>query len=214
MFENVLNTKAREALNRIADVVNSEGFYMAGGTGLALQVGHRISEDLDFFKDISFDPNLLLSQLKVRASAIEDVSITRDTLLCLIEGAKCSFFSYDVPLLFPEIDYMNLKIADWRDIIAEKVKTISQRGSKKDFYDIYFAISANRLSMKETVDLFKRRFGHTNLNFYHVLRSLTFFEDAENEPDPQLTKDHYFQWEELKAFFTNRAKEFEELFGE
>jgi hypothetical protein len=61
---------------------------------------------------------------------IEDVSIMRDTLLCQIEGVKCSFFSYDVPLLFPEIDYMNLKIADWRDLIAEKVKTISQRGSK------------------------------------------------------------------------------------
>jgi hypothetical protein len=214
MFENALNTKARGTLNRIAAVVNSEGFYMAGGTGLALQMGHRISEDLDFFKNISFDPGLLLSQLKDQVNVIEDVSITRDTLLCLIEEVKCSFFSYDVPLLFPEIDYMNLKIADWRDIIAEKLKTISQRGSKKDFYDIYYAIIANRLSIKETVDLFKRRFGHTNLNFYHVLRSLTFFEDAENEPDPQLTKDHYFQWEEIKAFFANRAKEFEKQFEE
>ena len=61
MFEDVLNTKAREILIRIAAVTNSEGFYMAGGTGLALQMGHRISEDLDFFKNISFDPNLLLS---------------------------------------------------------------------------------------------------------------------------------------------------------
>ncbi len=189
MFENVLNPKAREALNRIAAVINLERFYMAGGTGLALQMGHRISEDLDFFKNISFDPGFLLSRLKDQVSVIEDVSITRDTLLCLIEGVKCSFFSYDVSLLFPEIDYMNLKIADWRDIIAEKVKTISQRGSKKDFYDIYYAIKTNRLSIKETVDLFKRRFRHTNLNFYHVLRSLTFFEDAENEPDPQLINE-------------------------
>jgi len=187
---------------------------MAGGTGLALQTGHRVSEDMDFFKSASFDPNLLLSRLKVRVSAIEDVSITRDTLLCLIEGAKCSFFFYDVPLLFPEIDYRNIKIADWRDIIAEKVKTVSQRGSKKDFYDIYYAIITNRLSIKETVDLFKRRFGHTNLNFYHVLRSLTFFEDAENEPDPQLTKGHYLKWEEVKAFFASGAREFEKLFGE
>ena len=214
MFEDVLNTKTREVLSRIFAVVNSERFYMAGGTGLALQMGHRISEDLDFFKNISFDPELLLSRLKDQVSVIEDVTITRDTLLCLIEGAKYSFFSYDVPLLFPEIDYMDLKIADWRDIIAEKVKTISQRGSKKDFYDIYYAIITNRLSIKETVNLFKRRFGHTNLNFYHVLRSLTFFEDAENEPDPQLTKEHFFQWEEVKAFFANRAKEFERNFTE
>lgn len=214
MFEDVLNTRAKEALGRIATVVISEGFYLAGGTGLALQMGHRISEDLDFFRNTSFDPSLLLTALKDRGSVIEDVSITRDTLLCVIEGEKCSFFSYDVPLLFPEIDYVGLKIADWRDIIAEKIKTISQRGSKKDFYDVYCPLTGNHLSIKETVLLFKKRFESTDLNFYHVLRSLTYFEDAEEEPDPVLPEGHVFQWEEIKSFYVRTIRDFEKHFTE
>lgn len=214
MFEDVLHENTKEVLIRISPVIISEGFYMAGGTGLALQMGHRISEDLDFFKLVSFDPNYLLSQLKNQVSLIEDISMMRDTLFCLIEGIKCSFFSYDVPLCFNEIDYMGLKIADWRDIIAEKVKTVSRRGSKKDFYDIYCAVIEKYLSIQEVVALFKRRFAHTNLNFYHVLRSLTFFEDAENEPDPKLAKNRHFLWEEVKTFFSNHVKEFEKHFRE
>lgn len=214
MFEEVLNEKMRDLLKKMATILNSEGFYMAGGTSLALQLGHRISEDLDFFRNKSFNPTLLFSQLKNQFSQIEDVSVMRDTLLCLIEGIKCSFFFYDVPLLFPEANYLGLKVADWRDIIAEKFKAVSQRGSKKDFYDIYCAIIGNHLSIKETVTIFKKRFAHTNLNFYHVLRSLTYFEDAENEPDPQLTKSYFFRWEEVKAFFINNIREFELYFTE
>ncbi|MGB9628964.1 MAG: nucleotidyl transferase AbiEii/AbiGii toxin family protein [Thermodesulfobacteriota bacterium] len=214
MFEDVLHANTKEVIIRIAPAITPIGFYMAGGTGLALQMGHRISEDLDFFKTVSFDPDHLLSQLKNQVSLIEDVSIMRDTLLCLIEGVKCSFFSYDVPLRFHEIDYMGLKIADWRDIIAEKVKAISQRGSKKDFYDIYFATTEKHLSIQEVVTLFKKRFGHTNLNLYHVLRSLTFFEDAEGEPDPILVKTEAFSWEEVKIFFIDHIKEFEKYFIE
>jgi hypothetical protein len=88
----------------------------------------------------------------------------------------------------------------------------SPRGAVKFFYDIYYATVTNRLSIKETVYLFRSRFEHTNLNFYHVLRSLTFFEDAENEPDPVLTEAHFFQWEEVKSFYVRNIGEFEEHF--
>jgi hypothetical protein len=66
--------------------------------------------------------------------------------------------------------------------------------------------------MKETVRLFKRRFGHTNLNLYRVLRNLTFFEDSEEEPDPVLSEGHVFQWEEVKSFYVRNIREFEEYF--
>ena len=214
MFEEALNRRAKETLNAITAVVSLDGFYMAGGTGLALQMGHRISEDLDFFKTTSFDPGALLSDLRGQVSLIKDVSITRDTLLCLIKEVKCSFFSYNVPLLFAELDYMDCKIADWRDIIAEKIKTISQRGSKKDFYDVYYAIISNRLSIQETVTLFRKRFESTHLNFYHVLRSLAYFEDADEEPDPVLTEGQIFKWKEVKSFYVGKIRDFERHFME
>jgi len=78
--------------------------------------------------------------------------------------------------------YRGIRIADWRDIVAEKIKTIAQRGSKKDFLEVYSAIVSNRFSIEETVVLFRSRFESTNLNLYHVLRSLAYFEDADKEP--------------------------------
>ena len=103
-------------------------------------------------------------------------------------------------------------MADWRDIVAEKFKTIAQRGSKKDFFDIFAAIKPNRLTIEEAVSIFKKRFGHTDLNIYHVLRSLVYFEDADDEPNQSIVKDHAFSWEEVKSLFVGNIKEFEKYF--
>ncbi len=99
-------------------------------------------------------------------------------------------------------------MADFRDITAQKFKTLSQRGAKKDFYDIYAAIHLQQISIREIIDMLKRGFESTGLNFYHLLRSLTFFEDAENEPEPRLI-DRKYSWEEVKAFFMENIHEFE-----
>ena len=208
MFESVLTGEAIRVLTKIGPVISEEAFYLAGGTGLALQMGHRISEDFDFFRGTPFNPESLVSVLKPQVNAVSDISMERNTLLSLIEGVKCSFFYYDVPLLFEEIDFRGIRIADWRDIVAEKIKTIAQRGSKKDFLDVYSAIVSNRLSIEETVVLFRRRFESTNLNLYHVLRSLTYFEDADKEPDPVPAEGQVFKWEEVKSFFLKNVQEF------
>ena len=212
MFENALTEKTKRLLQKIGPVMSEESFYLAGGTGLALQFGHRISEDLDFFKEASFNAEILLSLLKCRVDAVSDVVMEPGTLLVLLDGVKCSFFFYEVPLLYEKVDLESIKIAEWRDIVAEKVKTISQRGSKKDFLDVYFAIGSSRLSIEEVVALFRRRFESTKLNLYHTLRSLTYFEDADKEPDPVPSEGHSFHWGEVKSFFLKNVKEFERNF--
>ncbi len=155
---------------------------------------------------------LLLSLLKRRVDAVSDVVMEPGTLLVLLDGVKCSFFFYEVPLLYEKVDFGSIKIAEWRDIVSEKVKTISQRNSKKDFLDVYFAIESNRLSIEEVVALFRRRFESTKLNLYHTLRSLTYFEDADKEPDPVPSEGHPFHWGEVKSFFLKNVKEFERNF--
>jgi hypothetical protein len=208
MFENVLNDKIKRLLGKIGPVISEESFYLAGGTGLALQFGHRISEDLNFFKETSFHAEILLSLLKRRVDAVSDIVIEAGTLLVHLDGVKCSFFFYEVPLLYEKVDFGSIKIAEWRDIVAEKVKTISQRGSKKDFVDVYFAIGSSRLSIEEVVALFRQRFESTKLNLYHTLRSLTYFEDADKEPDPVPAEGQVFKWEEVKSFFRKNVREF------
>lgn len=212
MFENALSSETKQLLMKIAPVVNGEGFYLAGGTGLALQLGHRLSQDLDFFRRNPFDPNRLLSNLRHRVDSVKEVVIEAGTLLSRLDEIRCSFFLYDVPLLFEGFLFCGVKVADWRDIAVEKIKTIAQRGSKKDFYDVFFAIRSGRLTIEEAVSLFKRRFESTGINFYHVLRSLTYFEEAEEEPDPMVVGDLRFNWSEVVSFFRRHIHEFERHF--
>jgi len=212
MFEDAVPEKLKAILKKITPVVRAERFYLAGGTGLALQTGHRVSEDLDFFRDVSFDPNFLLFSLKSKTDSSAEVIIETHTLLVILEGARCSFFFYEVPLIYEPVVFEGLSVADWRDIVAEKFKTISQRGSKKDFYDILAVMRSKMLTIEETVSIFKKRFGQTGLNTYHVLRSLTYFEDADGEPDPSMLKRYTFTWEEVKSFFVKNIKEFERYF--
>jgi len=108
-----------------------------------------------------------------------------------------------------------IEVADWRDIIAEKFKTIAQRGSKKDFYDLFEVFYSERLSIKEAVEIFKKRFQETGLNLYHVLKSLVYFEDADLEPDPIYIKKPTPQWNRIKEFFVQNIQEFsKEMLGD
>ncbi len=92
MFDKTLPEKIKATLKKITPLVKANKFYLAGGTGLALQIGHRISEYLDFFSDASFDPNSLFLFLKNKTDSQEEVIIEDYTLLVTLEGVRCSFF--------------------------------------------------------------------------------------------------------------------------
>jgi hypothetical protein len=111
--------------------------------------------------------------------------------------------------LYPTIKWHSIEIADWKDIVAEKFKTISQRGSKKDFYDLY-AVLKLKLSIEEACQIFKERFSASGLNMYHVLKSIVFFEDAVDEPTPIiLMSGREWEWESIKDFFEQNISKFE-----
>lgn len=208
MFENVLSVNARNLILKISSIIKGENFYLAGGTGLALQIGHRLSEDLDFFKNSIFNENFLISNLKAKVETFEEIFLEKQTVSVFLDGVRCSFFFYDVPLCFEPLKIEGIEIARWEDILAEKFKTLSQRGSKKDFYDIFAVIKIKGLSIQEAISIFTNRFKKTALNKYHVLRSLTYFEDADEEPDPVLIGERKYQWAEVKNFFIENINEF------
>lgn len=212
MFAGALPEKTRALLRRIGPIVVEKGFYLAGGSGLALQLGHRISEDLDFFTGRAFEPSSLSITLKAKVDRLQEILTEVQTLMADLDGVKCSFFYYEVPLIFDVVSFHDLKIADWRDIGAEKFKTVAQRGSKRDFFDIFCILQAEKFTLEEGVSLFKTRFQSSGLNLYHALRSLTYFEDADLEPDPNMLKGYDFSWEEVKSFFLKHQPELEKLF--
>jgi hypothetical protein len=203
MFENVLSKEAIKVVDTFSPMLGN--FYLAGGTGLSLQLGHRKSEDMDFFSGELFNTEVLLSKIKPEHT----LYVTEGTVHCELKGIKLSFLFYKQPLIYPTIIWHEIKIAEWRDIVAEKFKAISQRGSKKDFYDLY-AVLKQKLSIEETCQIFKERFSASGLNKYHVLKSIVFFEDAEDDPAPIiLMAGREWEWESVKNFFEKNISRFE-----
>lgn len=161
-----------------------DGWILAGGTGLALQLGHRYSEDLDFFRAQGFETDRLAARLS-RAGTVAVHSRAADTLHASVDGLRISFLRAETPLLFAGIAYRGLTIADPRDIAVMKVIAIGGRGSRKDFVDLYFYLRGGG-SLEDVLALVRRRFAGIDYNGYHLLKSLVYFDDAEAEPMPDM----------------------------
>lgn len=203
MFENVLPENGTEVIDTLSPKISD--FYLAGGTGLSLQLGHRKSADLDFFSPTIFNTEILLKNIQPDKTFL----VKEGTIHCELKKVKLSFLYYKQPLVHPTIIWRGINLADWRDITAEKFKAIAQRGTKKDFYDL-FAVLQLKLSIDEACWIFKKRFASSDINMYHILKSMTFFEDAEEEPSPVLLMEYgEWQWEKIKKFFEQNIKQFE-----
>jgi len=196
-------------LSKKLEFLKEFSFYLAGGTGLALQLGHRKSIDMDFFTSEKFSPEELSNTLRSAHLKLEKESRSHLTLHGTLEGVRVSFIYYEVNLLFPRLEFNSILIADYRDIIAEKARTIADRGKKKDFYDFYFGLQI--IDVEKTTELICGKFGK-RINYFHILKGLTYFEDAENDPPPVLLKKD-IGWDNIKEFFINKIKDFEKYFA-
>jgi len=166
----VIGPTVEQTLKALKERSLLEGFYLAGGTGLALQLGHRRSLDLDFFRQESFNDAQLLQQLQ----RFPEFSLTgrdRQTLHVRISGVKISFLGYDYPVLFPCRPFLEVPVADPKDIGSMKISAIAGRGTRRDFVDLYMV--ARQEGLKALLDLFQRKFAEANYNRVHVLKSLT-----------------------------------------
>jgi hypothetical protein len=175
-------------------------FYLAGGTGLALQLGHRRSQDLDFFSADLFEEDALVQRVQ-KVGGFSLTAKAPHTLHAVIEGVKVSFLGYAYPVLFPLKKFLGTRLADPRDIACMKISAIASRGTKRDFVDLFML--ARELHLVPLLDLFHRKFTEAPYNTVHVLKSLTFFEDAEKDPDPDMLVA--VPWQEVKQFFIREA---------
>jgi hypothetical protein len=158
-----------------------EGAYLAGGTGLALRLGHLQSVDLDFFVPESFDEEWLLQRIQ-GIPGFSVVARSPQTLHLTIQRVKVSFLGYAYPLLFPCVPFLGVPVADPRDIACMKITAIASRGTKRDFVDL-FAV-CERFGLPELLALFARKYAQTGYNRLSVLKSLTYLTDAEKDRCP------------------------------
>ena len=171
-------------------------FVLAGGTALALQLGHRISIDLDLFTIREFDSNHLLEQLNADFK-VNQASAAKNTLNMFIDykdqRIKVEFIRHNYPVIDDFIEEDGIRLYSIKDIAAMKLNAIANRGSKKDFYDLYALLS--RYSLVDLVNFFKNKYQVNNA--FTVIKSLTYFADAELEPDPKSIAP--LNWDDVKG---------------
>lgn len=203
IFERVIDSPTRSVISKLHNKIDP--FYLGGGTGLALQIGHRKSDDLDFFTISEFDENILIDKIK----GFQPIQQYRGTIHGILNGVRLSFLHYPIPLIRETYKWEGIKIASVPDLVAEKFKTVSQRGAKKDFCDLYAAFQSG-IPVLQGCRYFKQRFDNTGIQYYSILRGLTYFDDAESDPDPiWLPTGYSTNWEDIKDFFRDNIQVFE-----
>lgn len=170
-------------------------FGLAGGTSLALQVGHRKSIDLDFFSERPFMPLDVENVLAGDTTWLyEPIGRGERMLFCFINKIKCDFVNEPFPLLEPFFENDGIKLYSLKDIATMKMHTICGRGKKKDFFDIYVLLQL--FDWKEMLKWFEQKYGSSQLFF--LWKSITYFNDAEGDPDISGFAPYTATWQEVK----------------
>ncbi len=205
IYQDILDRKRRKLLSELS-FLEKYGFYLAGGTALALQLNHRTSLDFDFYTEKKFDNRKLLLELEEKFKDVILIQNPEQTLIVKINDIEVSFFHYPYPLIssFLKIDGVNL--ASKKDIAAMKIIAISDRGTKRDFIDIYFLLK--EFSLEEIFKFVKKKY--PNFNIYVGLRGLTYFVDAEKKQKRRLYLTHFVSWSEVKKFLIKEIRKYQE----
>lgn len=171
--------------------------YMAGGSGLALHLGHRISVDFDFFTPESFNQENLAKSLLENGRFTVTRTAT-DTLMGIFEKTKFSIFRYKYPLISDTTECFGVNIASKIDIGAMKMAAVMDRGTKKDLVDLYF-LSKNGIFLENCLNFYDQKYGVLANNMYSIITGLSYFKEAEETEMPKMLKP--VLWKDIKIFF-------------
>ncbi len=206
MHKECLSEQGWTVLTNLNKVLLKHKVILAGGTALALQLGHRISFDLDFFTNQTFRTELVISKIRGLRSPFQVISEDEGTLIAEIGGIKISLFHYDYEFLEKPVIYENIRLAGVLDIASMKVIAVSQRGTKRDFVDLYVILRG--IPFYKIAEQMTRRFGRERINPVHIGKSMVYFLDADSDPEPAYVKGRHIDWEKIKTFFRGHVKQF------
>ena len=196
LHEEVLGRAQPAVLSLVGPALEAEGFYLGGGTALALHLGHRRSVDLDWFANHAIDDVLQLgSRLQGRGVPLAVERADSGTLHGRVRSVHISLLEYPFPLIgqlvyWPE---RGCHLASLDDLAAMKLSAIAQRGAKRDFVDIYSLATAYR-PLHELLETYRRKYGI--LGIAHVLYGLTYFDLADRDRTPPMLWD--VDWRAVK----------------
>lgn len=190
---------------KLLSTFNAESFpfdtYLAGGTAISLQIGHRKSLDLDFFTRHEFNEDQWIQKFE-KNYGLKLFNKDWQTIIGEINNVKFSLFYYKYPLINDLVSFENIKIASLEDLSAMKLDTVISRGTKRDLIDIYFL--AKKFGLDNLYKFYDQKFGNFADKEIMIKKALIYFDDAENDVEPNMIVD--FKWGDLKRFFLNEVK--------
>lgn len=194
-FPEVMPLKQQKMLRELAPIAAERSFYLAGGTALAIQVGHRRSVDLDWFSTTALNPMDVAADLKNSGIPFAVGDIDEGTLHGTARGVSLSFLEYRYPSLVPPVEWSEYRVAlaGLKDLACMKLSAVSGRGRKKDFIDI-FALGREHFTLSQMLDLYGRKYEVPDLA--HTVYALTYFDDAEEEETPEMLWQ--VEWDDVK----------------
>lgn len=200
---NTINADMRQILHRFGQSKIAEEFYLAGGTALALQIGHRHSVDLDFFSPTQDIPGIRPQLENALGGILADSAW--GNLVYLVENVRVGFYGYGFPLVAPIISAENIQLASIEDIALMKLDALLSRASRKDFYDLYFI--AQIIPLSQIFAKAPQKYPFVRDFEAQAVKRLVYFENAENDSDPLLLQPA--SWNNVKDFFIGEARKIE-----
>lgn len=186
-------------MTQLMEVEDLGSLRLVGGTALAFQLGHRTSIDIDLFGEHTLHADDLTAILR-DFGQVEIVRESASINIYFVNGIKVDFVNYPYGWLDTEVTLEKIRMASIRDIAAMKIAAIANRGSKKDFIDLYFLLQ--HYSLADIFTFYKDKI--TDGNEWMALRSLSYFDDAEQQPMPDMFQD--VSWPTMKSHIQDTVR--------
>ena len=201
LYYRTIHPKALELLIEIQSREMFNGLRLVGGTALALQINHRISNDLDLFGTLKADRISVMNELN-EMGKVNILNRTENINVFTLNGIKVDIVNYPYSWLSSEIKEDRIKLADIKDIAAMKLSAITGRGTKKDFIDLHFMLK--KFSLEEMLNFYEQKY-HDGSSFL-VLKSLAYFDDADQDVSPKMFTE--INWDTIKETISKSVKNF------
>mgnify|MGYP005843405149 CR=1 FL=1 len=180
------------------------GFYLVGGTAMAVYYNHRVSIDIDLFSNFDFDANHLLENIQQDYS-YQLHSTAENTLKGRINDINVDIIAHRYPYIHDPKVVDDIYLLSIPDIIAMKLNAISISGQRaKDFVDIYYTLG--EYSISEMIKFYQKKYSQENSA--HVLKSLIYFDDVNPTNWPIMIEDSNLEWSKVKSKIEKEVLEY------
>lgn len=203
LFLNTVKSDTYELLKKLMQIPELCDFVLVGGTNLSLKFGHRISVDLDLFTNNPFDIEEVLDGINRNLPQSIKLDQRKQTIWLNIDGIKVDVILHQYPYLQAIEVIDGVRFMSVEDIIPMKLEAMATRGVKKDFWDINELL--NHYSLSQMVEFYQAKYPNSDIG--HVLLSMTYFVDAEQQKDnPEDLKG--VTWEQVKQNMRNTIDDY------